>query len=417
MKIGIQTWGSDGDILPFIALASGLKYSGHDVTVVYTSVDNKDYSSYGERFDISLIKAYEKFDEGKSRVFADIIASNDPLKQLALILENYFDPAVEEMYASSKRLCNECNLVIGHAIHYPLAIAAEKSECPRVPVVLCPMPIETKYVSPFGNNLGKWLNPFLWKLGDRIVRKKVYQSADRLRIKEGLAAFNNLQDDLYISKNLTLIATCKPLCPRPPDWGSNIQICGFLTPPKISEDWDMPNELQKFLAAAEPPVYFTFGSCTQFDIKGTTQLFLDATKKSGVRAIIQSDWDNFPMSAQDPNIYKVQSIPHEFVFPRCSMIVHHGGSGTTQSSLLAGKPSVVVTHAFDQSFWGKKLHEIGVAGKALQKQTITAEKLADSILAVLKTSDMSKRAEEVCQSIREENGVENAVSLIEDKFR
>ena len=54
MKIGIQTWGSDGDILPFIALANGLKVADHNVTVVYTSVDNKDYSSYGDKFDISM---------------------------------------------------------------------------------------------------------------------------------------------------------------------------------------------------------------------------------------------------------------------------------------------------------------------------------------------------------------------------
>jgi len=416
VKIGIQTWGSDGDILPFIALANGLRVSGHNVTVVYTSVDNKDYSFYGDKFDISLVKAYEKFDEGKASVFADITASKDPLKQLALILKNYFDPAVEEMYAASKQLCNDSDLVIGHAIHYPLATAAEKSKCPRVPIILCPMPVKTSYVSPFGNNLGKWLNNLLWIVGDRIVRKKVYQSADHLRKKEGLAPFKNLQEELYISNKLTLIATCKPLCPKPPDWGNNIQICGFLNPPKANTVWDMPTELQKFLNSGEPPVYFTFGSCTQFDLEGTTELFVEATRKSGVRAIIQSDWDNLPYKQLNPNIYIVQTIPHENIFPYCSMVVHHGGSGTTQSTLLAGKPSIVVAHAFDQPYWGKKLYEIGVASKPLQKQTITAEKLADSILTVLKNSDLSKRAQEISQTVREENGIDKAVSLIEERF-
>lgn len=416
MKIGIQTWGSDGDILPFIALANGLKVADHNVTVVYTSVDNKDYSSYGDKFDISLIKAYEKFDEEKSRVFAEITASKDPLKQLALILESYFDPAVEEMYAASKQLCVDNDLVIGHAIHYPLATAAQKSKCPRVPVILCPMPVKTSYVSPFGSNFGKWLNNLLWNLGDLIVRKKVYQAADRLRIQEGLGSFKNLQTDLYISKELTLVATCKPLCPKPPDWGDNIQICGFLNPPQINTVWEMPSELQKFLEAGEPPVYFTFGSCTQFDLEGTTRLFIEATKKSGVRAIIQSDWDDLSDKPLDPNIYMVQTIPHENIFPYCSMVVHHGGSGTTQSTLLAGRPSIVVAHAFDQPYWGKKLYEIGVASEPLQKQTITAEKLADSILTVLKTSDLSKRAQEISQTVREENGIDKAVSLIEERF-
>lgn len=416
MKIGIQTWGSDGDILPFIALANGLRVSGHNVTVAYTSVDNKDYSFYGDRFDISLEKVYEKFDEGKTRVFADITASKDPLKQLALILQSYFDPAVEEMYAASKQLCVDNDLVIGHAIHYPLATAAEKSKCPRVPVILCPMPVKTSYVSPFGSNLGKWLNNLLWNLGDRIVRKKVYQTADRLRTQEGLAPFKNLQKDLYISKELTLIATCKPLCPKPPDWGDNIQICGFLNPPKVNTVWEMSSELQKFLDAGEPPVYFTFGSCTQFDLEGTTRLFIEATKKSGVRAIIQSNWDDLPNPPFDPNIYRVQTIPHENIFPYCSVVVHHGGSGTTQSTLRAGRPSIVVAHAFDQPYWGKKLYEIGVAGKPLQKQTVTSQNLADSILTVLKTTGLSQRALGVSQTMREEDGVGNAVSLIEERF-
>lgn len=215
---------------------------------------------------------------------------------------------------------------------------------------------------------------------------------------------------------MTLIATCKPLCPKPPDWGNNIQICGFLNPPKANTVWDMPTELQKFLNSGEPPVYFTFGSCTQFDLERTTELFLEATRKSGVRAIIQSDWDNLPHKQLNPNIYIVQTIPHENIFPYCSMVVHHGGSGTTQSTLLAGRPSIVVAHAFDQPYWGKKLYEIGVASKPLQKQTITGEKLTDSILTVLKNSDLSKRAQEISQTVREENGVDKAVSLIEERF-
>jgi len=54
------------------------------------------------------------------------------------------------------------------------------------------------------------------------------------------------------------------------------------------------------------------------------------------------------MTSEDPNIYKVNTIPYEHIFPHCSMVVRHGGAGTTQSSLKAEKPSVVVAHAGDQ---------------------------------------------------------------------
>ena len=44
MKIGIQTWGSQGDINPFIALAAGLSQAGHHVTLAITCADRKDYN-------------------------------------------------------------------------------------------------------------------------------------------------------------------------------------------------------------------------------------------------------------------------------------------------------------------------------------------------------------------------------------
>lgn len=416
MNIGIQTWGSDGDILPFIALAIGLRRSGHNVTVVYTSVDNKDYSSFAASHDISIIKAYERFDAERTGIFAEIVEAKDPLKELALILESYFVPAIDEMYGAAKKLCGESDLVIGHGIHYPLAIGAEKTNCPRVSVALCPMTIATRYVSPFDVNLGKWLNSVLWKLGDRIVRKKLYGAADVLRKREGLPPFTSLQKELYVTGKLTLIATSTVLCPRYPDWSDNIQICGFLNPPNPSENWKMSSELRSFIEGGKPPVYFTFGSCTQFDLERNTRLFLEAAKKAEVRAIVQSNWEALSLTDEYPDVYKVNSIPHEHVFPHCSMIVHHGGSGTTQSSLKAGKPSLVVAHAFDQSYWGKKLQQLGVSGKVLQRRKVTSDAIIKGIRYVLNSPHMSHNALKASQVMNKENGVDNAVTLINRIF-
>jgi len=411
-KIGIQTWGSDGDILPFIALAIGLRRSGHKVTVVYTSVDNKDYSSLVANHDISIFKAYERFDQDGKEMFSQTIAARDPLKQLALVLDSYFVPAIAEMYTAAKTLCNDSDLVIGHGIHYPLATAAEKAKCPRVSLVLCPMMIETERVSPFDVNLGKWLNALLWKVGDRLVRRKIYGAADTLRKQEGLPPFTYLQDDLYVTKKLTLIATSATLCPRQPHWGEHIQVCGFLNPPGTADNWKMPPDLQRFIESGTPPVYFTFGSCTQLDLERSTRLFLETSRKAGVRAVIQSNWEALPFPEDRPDVYRVSSIPHEHVFPHCSLIIHHGGAGTSQSSLKAGKPSVVVAHAYDQTYWGRKLMQLGVAGKVLQRRKTTSDVLAKSIRSVLDSPQRAHNAQKAKQGMSEENGVDNAVGLI-----
>jgi len=417
MNIGIQTWGSDGDILPFIALAIGLRRAGHKVTVVYTSVDNKDYSSLAAAHDISIVKAYERFVEDQKAVVPRIVKVRDPVKQLALILDALFVPAIGEMYSAAETLCRDCDLVIGHGIHYPLAIAAEKAGCPRVSLVLCPMMLETAHVSPFDVDLGRWLNRLLWKLGDRVVRKKLYGPADALRRREGLPPLTNMQDDLYVTRKLTLVAASAVLCPRQPDWGEHIQICGFLNPPRSAGDWTMPPVLRRFIEGGSPPVYFTFGSITQFDLERTTRLFLEAAQKAGLRAIIQSDWEALPPLEGHPDVYRVGSIPHEHVFPHCSVIVHHGGAGTTQSSLEAGKPSVVVAHAFDQPYWGKKLLQLGVAGKVLSRRNTNSTNVATSIRSVLASPQMARNAENARRAMSKEDGVDNAVALINRMFQ
>ncbi len=144
MKIGLQTWGSDGDILPFVALANGLSSVGHEVTVAYTSVDNKDYSHMGKAMNINFIKAFDKFDSETENTFTTITKTKDTFKEFILVLGKYFDPAVEEMYEASKKLCIENDLVIGHIVNHTLLTAAQKYNCPRVSLALCPLAIQMK---------------------------------------------------------------------------------------------------------------------------------------------------------------------------------------------------------------------------------------------------------------------------------
>ena len=98
------------------------------------------------------------------------------------------------------------------------------------------------------------------------------------------------------------------------------------------------------------------------------------------------------------------------------MIVHHGGAGTTQSSLRAGKPSVVVAHAFDQPYWGNRLKQLGVAGNVLQRKKTNPELLAKAIRAVIDSPQMIREAQKAGSAMQRENGVENAVSLINKHY-
>jgi len=416
MKIGLQTWGSDGDIRPFLALAGGLSSAGHDVTVAYTSVDNKDYSLLAKTMNIKLVKTYKKIDYNLEEL-KDMIEPKSNLKQKVLVLKTFFEPFVDEMFKASMKLSSENDLVIGHAMVHTLLTAAEKNSCRRAVVVLSPIITESKYIPPIGMpNLGKGINSLLWRYQDYLIGKKCYPSANKIRTEEGLLPIKSFQKEVYISKELTLIAMSPFLCTAKPDWGDNIQVCGFFDVPTDAEKVGIPDDLRAFLDAGDPQVYLTFGSLTQFNVEDTTRLLTEAVRLSGRRAIIQSDWDNVPGIADTPDIFKITKIPHHTVFPHCSVIVHHGGVGTSHTALRSGCPSVVVEHAGDQIYCGQQLPRIGVAGKMLHIRSITAKKLANGINAVLNSPSMKKEAEKIGETMLKEDGVNRAVELIENRF-
>ena len=133
MKIGMQTWGTDGDFFPFLALAIGLKNANHEVTIAYTSIDGTDYSEHTGAEGIKLIKANaEGRISGDTNPYA-IDAKAGSFGEYTQLLEQYFDPHSEVMYEASKKLCQESDLVIGHAVCHTLLTASEK--CPRISLV------------------------------------------------------------------------------------------------------------------------------------------------------------------------------------------------------------------------------------------------------------------------------------------
>ena len=413
MKVGLQTWGTDGDFYPFLALAIGLKNAGHEVTIAYTSIDDKDYSYRDDVDGIQLIKAnLENFDSKNSNPYA-INATAGSFKEYSILLRQYFDPHTEQMYTASERLCAENDIVIGHTVCHTLLTASQKFNCPRISLVLTPLVVRSKFVSPIGIQMGSFINSILWNIGGIVATKSWFKPASQIRKKAGLSAVKSLQKELFTSDVLTIVAASESFISRPADWVENIQMTGFLNLPSTgSSDWKMSEDLKAFVDAGEPPIYITFGSCMQFDLEASTQLLVEAARLSGKRAIIQSDWSKLKKPA-DPNIYCIENAPHSKIFPHCSLIVHHGGAGTTQSTLLAGKPSVVVAHGFDQSYWGKQLEINGVSGNVLNRNRITAYELANEINFISKSKSASQKAAQIGEIMKDENGVKKVIELID----
>lgn len=421
MKIGIQTWGSHGDIRPFIALAEGLQTGGHDVTLAVTCVDN---DAYGDGYSYSGVKLLNIASpvisdrEELSRKTAIVFKQINPVKQIQLMIEYFFLPVEEEMFAASERLCKENELVIGHFFHYPINTAALLHQKNYVSVTLVHSAIPSSYNPPSGlPNLGRPANRLVWKLAQGIMNLSIKKYADRLRQRHGMPRAKDLLNNVWVSKQLSLIAVSPQICSKRPDWPDNYHVCGFFTKPDISLEGSVNDDLENFLSSGEAPVFLSFGSIMSGEeIQETLHLFYEAVKLAKVRAIIQCpNWKKFNLNSND-QIHYTGYTPHALVFPRCSAIVHHGGAGTTQASLLSGRPSIVVPHTAEQEFWASELKRLGVALNFLRRRSLSATRLAKRINMTLANNDLTSNADVIARKMASEDGVTNAVNIINARF-
>lgn len=411
-KIGIQTWGSNGDIRPLLALGGGLQQAGHSVTLVASSIDDRNYADECQRLNIDYrhIPEAMHFD---MPAFAQDTYKMNTIQWLLALLEAVFFPFEQEIYQASQQLAAENDVLIGHHFLYPLKTAAIKHDKLYITVTYCHGAIPTTRLPPFKfPNLGVMLNRQQWKILNQTLDWALKKRLSKLWLEEGLPKFKHVYPSLLTSDVLNLVAVDPLLCPELDEWNSVHQSCGFLNLSERAETGSMPTALQEFLASGDPPVYMTFGSLQQAVPEWSMELFVAAANLSGCRAIIQTSSENYPADSLVENIYFIGRHPHQSVFKRCAAVVHHGGAGTTHSASLSGCPSVVVPFMDEQLFWGRKLQQAGLAGEPLASNKADAEMLAERINIVLSTKSMHQAAEISAQEMQGRDGVIEAIKLI-----
>ncbi len=202
------------------------------------------------------------------------------------------------------------------------------------------------------------------------------------------------------------------LVPKPPDWGPEIDIAGFVFL-DLASSYKPPQELVKFLEAGEEPIYIGFGSISGVeDPDAFTRMVFGAVEKAGVRAVISKGWGDMGKGMEIPDsIMLIDNVPHDWLFPRVRACVHHGGAGTTAASLSKGKPTMIVPFFGDQPFWGAMVASAGAGAKeCLPLKKLNVDKFAEGIKQCL-TEEARQKAQEIAKRIEKEgDGAENAVN-------
>ncbi|HUD24258.1 MAG TPA: glycosyltransferase [Burkholderiaceae bacterium] len=416
----MQTWGSEGDVQPFIALAAGLASAGHEVTLLATDIHRRDYSALAQKLGFAWLSVTSPdlpSPEGLEELGRKLFGTTNPMKQVELITQHLLEPARYAMFDAAQNLCRSNDVIVGHILIDPLRVAAEKAGVPLATISLAHNAIPSPHTRPYGfPKVGRWATPLWWKLAQAMMNRAFLPNVNALRERQGLAPDRDVLTQTWASERLNLIAVSPVLCELPSDWSTNHRVCGFLNLRVDQSVEETPPGLDEFIAGDEPPVYFTFGSMMPSNldyIRGVADIWSSAVRLAACRAIFQFPWDDLSAVETDARVFKVKRSPHKTIFPNCALVVHHGGAGTTQTTLLAGRPSVVVAHLVDQFFWGSELERLGVAGPSQKRKGLSARRLAKSITKALNSREMLRRAASLGRAMAEEDGVKVAVSAIE----
>lgn len=402
MKIGIQTYGSRGDINPWIALGQGLAGAGHEVTLYYTNYTGGSFEQYSRPgLHIQSTRslnpdsgAYEKIDSRKLYNL-DIISLTD------YMVKDIFDCFEQEMILAGELLCNNSDLIINNPNLYHTSSLAEKYNITRVNVL-----VECQF-SP-NNRVSQY--------SDTHINNYFLDRVNQFRLKLMLPAVTNVRAEIFNSGQLNLLAYSRIFSSDEDSWGDEYKLCGYL---RLDDEGAplLENLLTDFLRSGTAPIFFSMGSLTFFEGKGydILDIFLEAISLSGCRAVIQADWSKIerPLPENSESIFFIGYAPHEGILPLCAGVVHHGGAGTTHTALLTACPSVVIAYAWDQFYWGKELQRLGACAALLKRKNLDALQLAGAIRQLLVDPEYKENSLKAKLAMKRERGVKSAIRLIE----
>jgi UDP:flavonoid glycosyltransferase YjiC (YdhE family) len=199
--------------------------------------------------------------------------------------------------------------------------------------------------------------------------------------------------------------------PRPPDWGSDVEVTGFWFVEEPST-FTPPADLTRFLDEGPPPVCVGFGSMSTEKPEDVSAMVLEAAKTARVRLVLLSGWAGLTPGRLSNDVLALSGVPHSWLYPRCRAVVHHGGAGTTAAAVRAGVPAVVIPFHGDQPFWASRVQRLGVGPEGFSRRKLSARRLADALELAVTSDALRERAAELGRRVRAEQGALRAAKAI-----
>lgn len=407
----LASFGTDGDIFPYISLARTLISKGHQVTLL-------------------LPQPHQQLAIGTGAEFEPIVTSTEmeaflghpdlwhPIKS-GLVASKWGRPLIRRQFELIRDCACRCSsIIVANPGVLAARVARDALQIPLVSMVLQPGVIPSNSDPPvlaagprLPTKAPELLKNGYWWMLDQIGYHLTGREVVELQTSLGLQPMKRLFR-WWLSPDLVLAVFPKWFAPQRTDWPSQLQHIGFQ-----QDDGRALNELsceaEDFLTTGSPPILFTPGS----EVRHGRQFFrdaLDACEHLARRAILLTKHSESIPKELPQTARHFEYLPFQLIFPRCCAVVHHGGIGTCAKALAAGVPQVVRPFAWDQFDNAERLRKLGV-GTVVQNRWLSGNNLLDSIVEAL-SEGVCTQAKSLASRQSQHSANLDAVGWIEELF-
>ena len=419
-RIVLSTFGSFGDVHPYVAIALELKARGHAPVIATSEVYREKMDALGIEFH-PVRPEMPSYDQPE--VLADVIEGvMDPRTGGERVMEMLL-PYLRDIYEDLNAAVEGADLLLTHPLPLLGPIVAQKRKLPWVSSVLAPASFLSVYdpiVPPQWpwlyhlRRLSPWVGRAVMKLAtvklDKLM-KPVYDLRAELGLPRGEQPI--LAGQHSPAKVLALFS--KVMAQPQSDWPAHSCVTGF--PFYDRRDFfgetGAPAGVKEFLDAGPPPIIFTLGSSAYWVAHDFYRDSIEAARALGRRALLLIGHSrNMPATPLPDGVAAFEYAPYSEVLPRACAIVHQGGVGTTGQALRAGKPVLILPHAHDQFDNAARVARLG-CGRVLPRPRYNARTAVHELQVLLDDQSYTDCATEVGRVVSEEQGACVAANEIE----
>ncbi len=416
-RIVITSFGSSGDVNPYIAIGAGLKARGHRPVIATSAYYHRQVEEAGLEFKPArpnfahpgavktLIRRYFDSNLGVMRIVRGVKL-----------------PGLEANYADLTAAARGADLFVTAYGALAAPLVAAKSGIPWISTMHTPAYFYSAYdgtvpplfpplarLNGLGTPVRKGIRLFLQR-----VTRSWYRPYDVLWRREGIPLHGHPSFEAVHSPSLLLVLVSPHFARPQPDWPPNARLTGFPLPHAVRTGTSLPPHIKEFLAEGPPPVLFTLGSSAAL-FPEFFRAGIDAALRLGVRAMLLGK--DVPPELVTPSVRQkgialFDYAPYAAVFPRAAAIVHHGGIGTTGLALISGRPMLVTPQAHDHFDNAARVVRAGV-GQSLPLRRFTGARGAGKLRTLLSDPGTISRAAEMGARLQQEDGVGAACDAIE----